>query len=456
MSWLRSPLGTRGHGEPPAAWWQHLRLQLGAPWIWILAFVLTRAWMLHLWHTKYQFIRSDVLYYLWWVGNDTLTIDKMLVEYPQPVVWLLQALQFVGRNQNAYLLAFGLSMLALDALFCVALFRRGTLRALAFWMAFVVCFGSLIWFRYDMVPAFVVGLAALWVSRHPAVAGALVAIGAGLKLWPAMLIAPMMGRTRPSMRRMVAFIVTGLALALTAFLQAGWARLTSPLTWQSDRGLQVESVPASWLMWQRASGNTHAWTVEMSKYNAFEISGPGTESWMFASDVVMVLALLSAAGMALMVVWRKQVPADLIALAMTSIVLTMLVANKTLSPQYLLWLGTPVAALISLARSHRMRVRAALLGAATLVAGFLTQQVYPVYYGHIIGATPQGAATAMMVARNLLLVVMMIVATVWCWADLTEPLDDEPASDDQDEDFHDGLDIEDDQDDLAGAATPRR
>ncbi|MGD7731784.1 glycosyltransferase 87 family protein [Propionibacteriaceae bacterium G57] len=435
-----------GHGHQPPVWWRHVRRALGAAWVWILLFLLSRAWVLREWYDKYQFIRSDVNYYLWWLNHD-VGITERLVEYPLPVVWLLDSLRVFGNDQNTYQLAFGLAMAALDAAFCVLLWRRGTLRALLFWNAFVTFFGALIWFRYDMAPAFVVGVAALLVTRHPRVSGALVALGAGLKLWPAMLIAPLMGRSRAAVLRTVWFAVTGAALAGLAFLHGGWQRLISPLTWQSDRGLQVESVPATWLMWQR-SRDPRGWTVEMSKYNAFEIFGPGTDAWMRFSDVVMALAVLSAACMVVVVFVRKQLPADLLALAMTSIVLFMLVANKTLSPQYLLWLGTPVAALLALAHTHTMRARAHLLAALTLFAAFLTQQVYPVFYGQIIGAIPTVKHTGVLVARNALLLVMAVIATVWTWADLTaeraagrHDTPDEVADDDlSDELFEVGFD----------------
>lgn len=412
-----------GHGHQPPAWWHHVRHHLGAPWVWVVVFGLSRAWIFHLWATKYEFIRSDVNYYLWWLSAGR-PIQDTLIEYPLPVVWFLDSLTLLGRDASTYGLAFGLAMFCLDALFCIALFRRGTLRALLFWNGFVTFFGALIWFRYDMLPAFAVGMAALYISRHPRVSGALVALGAGLKLWPAMLIAPLLGRSRPALLRTFWFGLTGFALAAIAFVHGGWDRLVSPLTWQTDRGLQVESVPASWLMWQHAKqGNTSPWRIEMSKYNAFEIFGPGTANWMTFSDVVMALAVLSAGGMALVAFVRKQLPADLLVLAMTSIVLAMLVANKTLSPQYLLWLGTPVAALLALAQTRAMRVRAHLLAAATLLAGFLTQQIYPVWYGHIVGSTPQANAMALLVGRNVLLVIMTVVTTIWVWADLTAPVD---------------------------------
>ena len=424
-----APLGLHlhgdGHGHQPPVWWRHVRHQLGHPWVWILLFGLSRAWIFHLWATKYSFIRSDVNYYLWWLSGDR-SIQETLVEYPLPVVWFLDALTLLGREPNTYTLAFALAMFGLDALFCLALFRRGTLRALLFWNAFVTFFGALIWFRYDMVPALAVGMAALYVSRHPRVSGALVALGAGLKLWPAMLIAPLLGRSKPALLRTFTFVLAGLGLAAVAFVHGGWDRLVSPLTWQTDRGLQVESVPASWLMWQHArAGGSTSWRVEMSKYNAFEIFGPGVETWMTASDVVMTVAILSATGMAAVAFVRKQLPADLLVLAMTSIVLAMLVANKTLSPQYLLWLGTPVAALLALAHTRTMRLRAHLLAGASLLAAFLTQQIYPVWYGHIVGSDPQVPAMGLLVARNLLLVVMMVVSTVWVWADLTAHPDDD-------------------------------
>ena len=122
--------------------------------------------------------------------------------------------------------------------------------------------------RYGPDVAFVAGLDTLVAS---------IAFGAALKLWPALLVLPLLGVGRRGTRVAAGFGITGGGLALASLLIGGWERLVSPLTWQSNRGLQIESVPATPLMWLRAASEGRGWTVGLSRYNAYEISGPGAQ-----------------------------------------------------------------------------------------------------------------------------------------------------------------------------------
>lgn len=406
--------------------------------LWIVLWIVSRGLVYREWAEHARFITNDVKYYYYWLGRHDLGWDR-LVEYPVPVVWVLGMFVLPTLNQGDYVLMFALGMATLDALFSWALYRRGQMWALLFWIAFITCYGGLLWFRYDMVPALVVGLAALWVTRQPRAAGALVGAGAALKLWPALLMAPLIGRHRPGWERVIGFTLSGGILALLSFLAAGQSRLVSPLTWQSGRGLQIESIPATLLMWRHARAGGEQWDVHMSKYNAFEIFGPGVAEWSKISDISMVLAVMSAVGMALVVWWRRAMPADVLALAMVAIVCTMLVANKTFSPQYLLWLGTPLAALVAESRGLAMRLISGTLALLALPLAWLTQQVYPRRYGGIIrNPIADTDDIQVLVVRNLLLVGITAVAlaAAW-WALLRRPgrpvrplpaVDDSPAA----------------------------
>lgn len=399
-------------------WWPAAQRQLLRPWVWILLFLASRVWIWVDYVTRYRYIENDVHYYQAQLFANK-PFSQTLVEYPQPVVWLMQLIGLFGRSTDGYLVAFGLAMALLDAGFCVALWYHRSLSALAFWNVFVLLGGAILYSRYDMIPALVVGLAALWVATRPRLAGALVAIGASLKLWPAMLIAPLVGRTRPGRQRLVWFVLTGSVIAALAWVQAGWARLISPLGWQSGRGLQVESVPANLLMVARSAGGNSQWTIAMSKYNAYEIAGPGTDLLLRLSDVGTALALLLMVALAVVALVRRQLPADVMVLGMISMVSIMLVTNKTLSPQYLLWLGTPVAALLVVAAGSRMRRKAWWLAGLALVASFCTQQVFPVYYGQVVNTMP--ASMVLLSVRNLMLVCICALATVWTWSSLMRP-----------------------------------
>ncbi|WP_203566329.1 glycosyltransferase family 87 protein [Aestuariimicrobium ganziense] len=384
-----------------------------SPWPWLLLWLASRVWTWQDWSEHWTHIANDVRYYFGNLSNPALG-DQRLVEYPVPVVWFLDILRILGPDQHSYLVVFALAMALLDLGLTYALWRTGRMEAVAFWIAFVHCYGSLVWFRYDMVPAMAVALAALWVTRHPRRAGAMVALGASLKLWPALLILPLVGRHRPGMARLQAFGVVGFTMALLAFAGGGFRRLLSPLTWQDDRGLQIEAIPATWLMWQHGQPEHFAWFVRFSQYNAFEIYGPGTETWLAIASALMALSVAIAVAMGV-VVWRRgALPADVLTLCMVAVVAGMLVANKTFSPQYLIWLGAPLAVL--LVESHRrMQWQAAVLGVVGLVVAALTRQVYPVRYGGLISNPGDTDDTVVLVVRNLLLVGLWLLSTTWAW-----------------------------------------
>ena len=181
-------------------------------------------------------------------------------------------------------------MLALDAVFCYALWRASGRRHAAqfdFWLIFVPLIGPLAYLRFDMLPAVLAG----GPARSTAQAmdhGALTGLGAAIKLWPALLIGAFMSYRSDRRPAGVAFVVVGFGLAVISLIFGGWSRLISPLTWQSDRGLQIESIWATPLMLARAA-RPDQWIVDMSQYQAYEIFGPGVDVWVMISSVATVL-----------------------------------------------------------------------------------------------------------------------------------------------------------------------
>ncbi len=68
----------------------------------------------------------------------------------------------------------------------------------SFWLWFVPAIGPMAYFRFDLVPAMLAGAAVLAAARRPAWSGALTAIGARLKLWPALMLPSfLLRRARP-------------------------------------------------------------------------------------------------------------------------------------------------------------------------------------------------------------------------------------------------------------------
>lgn len=385
-------------------------------WTYAFAWVVTRVWMWGL-YPLYPFVAGDSHYYFRKLSAlRAVGLGQTMNEYPTPVVAGLEALYLPVRgHEGRFLIVFALAMAAADALFAAWLWwsrAPHAHRGAYVWLAFVFCSGPITFFRFDILPAVLAGGALLLLARRPRASGALIALGAGMKLWPALLVAPLLAVRRTRTRVLTGFAVAGAALALASLAVAGWARTISPLTWQKDRGLQIESIAATPLMALKALGASR-WDIVFSAFNAYELVGPGTGALLALTTALTALGLVAIAALCARLLRRRRPSVDAIALTLLAIVAIMIVTNKTLSPQYVLWFAGPLAAWVALAdptptTAHRQRT--AVVGG--LVLAFTTFLVYPVYYDYICGNGAKAAvaaATLVLVARNALLV----IATVW-------------------------------------------
>ena len=391
-----------------------------------------------------SFIVGDVFYYhRKIVGLFEVGLPGTLMEYPTPVVWILTLPYAVGLGgETAYLVAFMIFMLVLDALFTYAVWRSGGRRhdaAVDFWLLFVFLIGPLSYVRFDMIPAVLAGGALLAARTRPWVAGALTGLGAAIKLWPALLIPALLADRERRKPTAIGFVVVGFGLALVSLLTGGLTRLFSPLTWQSGRGLQIESVWASPLMLVRMV-SPDRWVVDISRYQAYEIFGPGVGLWQTVSDVATVIGLVT-----IVVLWVRafRMPGGVTPIAVALVVLAtvavVIITNKTLSPQYLLWIGGPVAALLLLraddagSGSGDVRRWIVRLGVAGLVLAGLTQLVYPLLYDGYLGFTDTAGlvlSTVVTAVRNVGLLVFTVACLLVSWrATSSSPATPSPAAD---------------------------
>ncbi|MGJ6979397.1 glycosyltransferase 87 family protein [Aestuariimicrobium soli] len=411
--------------------------------LWLIARIAVFA----VWLIAAPSTQGDVVYYydkvraLFEVGP-----RQTLVEYPTPVIWLLLIPYYLGfTTRLGYVIVFVVVMLALDASFARSLWvNGGRLRGVAvvFWVVFLAFVGPTAYLRFDLVTATLAGWALLaLVSRHHGRAGALIGLGAATKLWPALLWPALLrGDARSRLKATVAVFGLGGLLALASLIWAGWDRLLSPLTWQSGRHLQVESVWATPVMLWRIV-RRHDYWVGISSFQAFEIWGPG------ANALVALATVSSYAGYALAVVayvaWlrpgreRRRIEGVVL---MLMVILVMIVTNKTFSPQYIIWLGGPLAAGLSVLsasddRSARRRLqderRLIRTGSVLLALTLLTQLVYPIGYAPLVkGNLGMTAVTLVLAARNLGIVLLLVWVVQWLWSFLRRGGDRPPEGSD--------------------------
>lgn len=405
---------------PGAAGW------LAALGVW----VLTRALMAVLWVRRETFIDHDVRYYYWQLTNRPPA--EILVEYPTPIPVLLDVLRFIvgaAGGEAGFLLAFVMVMFLIDAATTIWLWIDVNRTSAVYWAAFTFAVGSLIWFRIDLLPAVAALAGLIWFTRHPIASGVAVALGAATKLWPAMLIGPMLASDRNGQRRALGFGVAGVALGLASLFWFGWQRSISPLTWQSDRGLQIESIAATWPMLRHAFERPDQYYTELSQYNAWEIYGPGVEGWQQLTDWLLVGTVLLAIVLSWLIAFngvglpgRRLRPDDspgaidrrthAVVLAQLALICAFIVANKTFSPQYMIWLAAPLAALVALRLPTVLQRQAWWLAGLGLACAVLTHLVFPLNYEGLIGQHGEPADTLLLAGRNLLMVAFTVYAIV--------------------------------------------
>ena len=308
-------------------------------------------------------------------------------QYP-PLSAFFFLLGSVGPDPTVALLV---SIVLVDlALTAVLAFHR--LAAGWYWVLFGLMIGPVLVSRFDVVPTLFAVLAVMSATR-PVRVGVWAAIGAGLKVWP-VLVLPVVAR-RGALRAGVAFAVTTAALlAVTALF---FEELTGFLGGQGSRGLQVESVGA--LPFLVANSVVGGIDLEY-RYGSMEVAESGAG---VAAAVVTVLAL---AGFCWIIVsWFRGrfelFPAADVAF---TIVLFSVVVSRVFSPQYSIWL-LGLGALCLVTPGSMLRVPVWLVAAAAAI----TQVLYPSGYGWLLAGDP------LLVALQVVRIALVVTAAGWCW-----------------------------------------
>ncbi|MEU0336913.1 glycosyltransferase 87 family protein [Streptomyces sp. NPDC006193] len=303
-----------------------------------------------------------------------------------------------------YFQAFVALTLAVDAATAAALVRTGarpgrSLLGAALWTGGPPLLLHLPLARYDVQVTALAVLSLLASARRPRAGGALAALGALVKVWPALVLlgAP---RGRATRRAWSWAAVSG--AAVLGLLAALFARPLSFLREQGGRGVQIESLGGTALNLARHAG----WPGRARyRYGAIELTGPHVHAVATAS------LALTAAAFGLLLLWRvrarrwsEATPYD----AALSAVLLFTVTSRVISPQYMIWLiGLAAVCLTSRRTSQR------LVAVLILAACALSTVAFPMCYREVVDGTWSGCL--LMLARNGLLAAAAVLSFVRLW-----------------------------------------
>ncbi|MDY3127974.1 MAG: DUF2029 domain-containing protein [Corynebacterium sp.] len=368
--------------------------------------------------------RGDVAYYFFGLFGDDPTT---MTEYPHQGTWPVEVLGWIiGERLDAFYIAFVIMCVLFDALFLALVLRNhnGQKRVFAagwLWALFGTAAGQVFYMRLDIFPGLTVAASAAAMARWPYLASALLAFATTMKLWPGVLAAGLVGRfsSPRSWGRLASFFAAGIGLCAVTFFTNGLERLTSPLTYQDVRGLQIESVPATHLVFQ-SYFSPEKWDISYAASKSFEIAGPGVEAAIAFSDFLMLGTVLFALGWALYrFIVGGWTPRTTVAF-FTVMVALLLVSNKIFSPQYIIWLGPLLVVAIRQPWTYdhnRFRrivtIILGFIGGLAVIAAALGTYIFPFVYFDIVEARGNFLPYAALALRNALVGVIALLGILW-------------------------------------------
>jgi hypothetical protein len=265
----------------------------------------------------------------------------------------------------------------------------------------MVAMGPLLVLRFDLVPAVCVLLAAAMAAEgRPGWAAAALGYGTAAKIFPGVLapllvlgLVPAMGWRRSLLRTVPPFLA-GFGLTVVPALLLSVGGTADSILFHVQRGVQIESLWANAIGLLDVLGVVQARTV--NGFGAYDLSSSVSGLAKLLSGVATAVALAAAAWL----VWRRARrlgglgPADWAA-AFAVGVFAFVLPTRVLSPQYLVWLCAPMAALAAGLAGRR--------ALWTLVAAAVVSQViFPFRYSQLRRLYPFDVG--LLTLRNLLLV----------------------------------------------------
>ena len=357
---------------------------------------------------------NDVNLYGYWVdqvngGQGLLGVSEPWV-YPFLAFAPMAVAKWLGAGfgiQTGWIvLVLVLHLVALSAVVDWGRAGKPAFRAAGLYLVYLVLLGPVAIGRIDAIAAFfaLLGVVQLHQNRTKW-AMSLFTIGAWIKIWPAAAAIALFAAAKSKANYVVAAIATSAALLVLGLLLGGNEKLLSFVSMQGDRGLQVESVLATFWVWAAKFGAPGAGIYFDNLLVTNQISGAFTAEVAWLLGPVMIFALSITIFLGIRAYRAGADTKHLFVATFLTATLDLVVFNKVGSPQFELWLAVPLMAGI-LFELPKWRLPVAL----GLSVALLTNLLYPIFYMDLIMLGCLGIA--ILTLRNSLLVALLV------WANL--------------------------------------
>jgi hypothetical protein len=275
------------------------------------------------------------------------------------------------------------------------------------WLGFLLLLGPIGLTRIDSWATAIAIVGALQIADRPRAAGALLAVAAWIKVWPAALALTAVVALRRRLDVLAAaLIVTGIVVA-GVLLLGGGAQLFAFVAEQSDRGLQIESVLATpWMWWGALDPGAVSLGFD-TRILTFQLHGPGVAAGAALATPLLALGVGTVLVLGVLAARRGAAAAELLPVMALGVTVALIVGNKVGSPQYAGWLAVPVLLGLGARMTGRgIPFRGPVI--ASLAVALLTQLIYPTFYDALLELAP--ALLVVLTLRNALYVVLLVWA----------------------------------------------
>ncbi len=353
---------------------------------------------------------GDVTYvYLFWVergllGGEWVGIDTSWVYPLLALVPMLAAYLFGSALYGSMWLTIVMMLNAVALVAIIGVQERARHARIAWWwMLFLVLLGPITLGRIDAITVPVALVAVMVIARHPKWGGALLAIGAWIKVWPAGVLLAALIALRERGAVVAAAVGTSMVVVAAGLALGGASALLTPITEQTGRGLQVEAPISTVWLWAAAAGEWGARVYYDQGILTWQVDGDGTTQAAALMTPLLALVVAVIAALGLIAVRRGVDDVVLFPVLALALVMALITVNKVGSPQFATWIAVPVV--LGLAWQRWGGVSFRVPAALALMIAALTQVVYPVLYGNLLAL--ETGMLVVLTARNLLYVVLL-------------------------------------------------